>query len=96
LAARSCLLAALLPFVVLCLLRPEALIPIMKGSQRVVLVGDHKQLPPVIKSRQAEEGGLGKSLFERLMHLGAPSAMLQVGYNPTNQRGVLPEVYHRL
>lgn len=50
----------------------------MKGSQRVVLVGDHKQLPPVIKSREAEEGGLGKSLFERLMRLGAPSAMLQV------------------
>jgi superfamily I DNA and/or RNA helicase len=50
----------------------------MKGSQRVVLVGDHKQLPPVIKNRDAEAGGLGMSLFERLMHLGAPSAMLQV------------------
>jgi regulator of nonsense transcripts 1 len=50
----------------------------MKGSQHVVLVGDHKQLPPVIKSREAEGGGLGKSLFERLMRLGAPSAMLQV------------------
>lgn len=54
----------------------------MKGGLRVVLVGDHKQLPPVIKSRDAEEGGLSTSLFERLMHLGAPSAMLQV-------RGVL-------
>jgi hypothetical protein len=50
----------------------------MKGGQRVVLVGDHKQLPPVVKNRDAEAGGLGMSLFERLMHLGAPSAMLQV------------------
>jgi hypothetical protein len=58
--------------------RPEALIPIMKGCQRLVVVGEHKQLPPVIKSREAEEGGLSKSLFERLMDLGAPSAMLQV------------------
>lgn len=59
--------------------RPETLIPILKGSQRVVIVGDHKQLPPVIKSREAEDGGLSMSLFERLMNLGAPSAMLQVG-----------------
>ena len=50
----------------------------MKGSQRVVIVGDHKQLPPAVKSREAELGGYGKSLFERLMNLGAPSAMLQV------------------
>jgi superfamily I DNA and/or RNA helicase len=51
----------------------------MKGCRRVVLVGDHKQLPPVVKSSQAAAGGLGMSLFERLMGLGAPSAMLQVG-----------------
>lgn len=50
----------------------------MKGSQRLVVVGDHKQLPPVIKSREAEAGGLDQSLFERLMCLGAPGAMLQV------------------
>lgn len=50
----------------------------MKGSQRLVVVGNHKQLPPVIKSREAEAGGLGRSLFQRLMELGAPSDMLQV------------------
>lgn len=51
----------------------------MKGARRAVLVGDHKQLPPVVKSSTADAGGLSESLFERLMHLGAPSAMLQVG-----------------
>lgn len=58
----------------------------MKGSQRVVIVGDHKQLPPVIKSREAEAGGLSMSLFERLMKLGAPSAMLQVDFKPQRLR----------
>jgi hypothetical protein len=52
------------------LCRPEALIPLMKGCRRVVVV---------VKSSQAAAGGLGQSLFERLMGLGAPSAMLQVG-----------------
>lgn len=61
----------------------------MKGSQRVVVVGDHKQLPPVIKSREAEAGGLGKSLFERLMELKAPSAMLQVTVDPLNLTAML-------
>lgn len=35
-------------------------------SQHLALIGDHKQLPPVIASRKAQAGGLGKSLFERL------------------------------
>ena len=30
------------------------------------LVGDHYQLPPLVTSRAAEEGGLGISLFKRL------------------------------
>ena len=30
------------------------------------LVGDHYQLPPLVTSRAAEEGGLGVSLFKGL------------------------------
>jgi superfamily I DNA and/or RNA helicase len=45
---------------------PSAWIPILRGD-RVVLAGDHCQLPPTILSREAEEGGLGRSLFERVM-----------------------------
>ena len=33
--------------------------------EHVVLIGDHKQLQPVIKYPQAKECGLGTSLFER-------------------------------
>ena len=45
---------------------PASLIPIMKGSRHLALIGDHKQLPPVIVSPEAQQMGLGISLFERL------------------------------
>jgi len=39
-------------------------------SQHIALIGDHKQLPPVIKSQEAQSNGLGISLFERLAEEG--------------------------
>ncbi|KAG2152811.1 P-loop containing nucleoside triphosphate hydrolase protein [Suillus clintonianus] len=60
---------------------PASLIPLMRGSQHVALIGDHKQLPPVITSREAQLNGLGISLFERLTEEGVvPSIMLDVQY----------------
>lgn len=41
-------------------------IPIRRAG-RVVLAGDHCQLPPTVKSYEAMKGGLGKSLMERLV-----------------------------
>lgn len=38
----------------------------LQKADRVVLAGDHCQLPPTIKSREAERGGLGITLMERL------------------------------
>ena len=40
-------------------------IPILK-AKRAVLVGDHKQLPPTVKSDAAQRQGLAITLFERL------------------------------
>ena len=39
----------------------------MLGSkpEQVVLIGDHKQLQPIIKCKQAKQLGLGVSMFER-------------------------------
>lgn len=60
---------------------PASLIPLMRGSRHVSLIGDHKQLPPVITSREAMMKGFSTSLFERLTEEGVvPSIMLDVQY----------------
>lgn len=41
-------------------------IPILKGK-RVVLAGDHLQLPPTIHSEKAAKSGLAETLFERII-----------------------------
>jgi len=45
---------------------PAAWIPVTR-SDRLVLAGDHQQLPPTIVSQQAQAEGFGLSLLERLM-----------------------------
>jgi len=77
---------------------PASLIPLMKGSQHVVLIGDHKQLPPVIRSREAQLRGLTISLFERLTEEGVvPSIMLDMQYrmHPEISRFPSSEFYAR-
>ncbi|KAJ3773289.1 P-loop containing nucleoside triphosphate hydrolase protein [Lentinula raphanica] len=60
---------------------PASLVPLMKGSRHVALIGDHKQLPPVITSPEAQSMGLAVSLFERLAEEGVvPSIMLNIQY----------------
>ena len=59
---------------------PSALVPIVKGCRQLVLVGDHQQLPPTVLSRRAEEGGLNRSLFDRLLACGLSSVMLTTQY----------------
>lgn len=49
---------------------PITLATITKGCQQLSLIGDHKQLSPLIRSREAQAEGLGESLFERLMERG--------------------------
>lgn len=44
---------------------PSCLVPITHGK-KVVMAGDHRQLPPTVKNRKAEEKGFGDTLFERL------------------------------
>ena len=60
---------------------PAALIPFIKGN-KVILIGDHKQLPPTILSRKAAKKGLDKSMFERLYEIFGDeiSSMLEIQY----------------
>lgn len=46
---------------------PSSLVPLMKGSRHLVLIGDHKQLPSVVSNPVSQIEGLNISLFERLM-----------------------------
>ena len=59
---------------------PASLVPLVKGSRQIVLVGDHRQLPPTVISRRAEKGGLDRSLFERLVEMGITPHMLTTQY----------------
>jgi superfamily I DNA and/or RNA helicase len=53
---------------------PAAWIP-LQYAQRLVLAGDHCQLPPTVLSSEAMRGGFNISLMERLLTLhGTPSA----------------------
>lgn len=60
---------------------PASWIPILR-SQRLVLAGDHCQLPPTIISKEALKQGFGISLMERLMKEMGPkvSRRLTVQY----------------
>jgi superfamily I DNA and/or RNA helicase len=61
-------------------IEPSSMVPISKGCRQLILVGDHRQLPPTVISNDAQEGGLGRSLFERLIDVGIKSHMLTVQY----------------
>jgi ATP-dependent RNA/DNA helicase IGHMBP2 len=60
-------------------LEPMCWIPITR-SDRVIFAGDHFQLPPTVKSKQAETEGLKETLFEQCMHIPAVSVMLTTQY----------------
>src|SRR6185436_1946218 len=60
---------------------PGCWIPLLR-ARRVVLAGDHCQLPPTIVSPEAAAQGFGVSLFERVVNLFGPqvSRRLNVQY----------------
>jgi ATP-dependent RNA/DNA helicase IGHMBP2 len=61
-------------------LEPACWIPIAKG-QRIILAGDHHQLPPTVKSEKAAREGLRETLFEKCIQRQPQTArMLTVQY----------------
>ncbi len=55
-------------------IEPACLIPLKYGAERLVLVGDPRQLPATVKSTTAAQFGLERSLFERLEEAGCAAA----------------------
>ena len=66
-------------------LEPGCWIPIAKGD-RVILAGDHHQLPPTVKSEKAARDGLRDTLFEKcIKRQPATARMLTVQYRMHEQ-----------
>ena len=51
---------------------PSTWIPILR-SERLILAGDHCQLPPTVISSEAAKQGFGMSMMERLMKQASPN-----------------------
>ncbi len=60
-------------------LEPASWIPILK-AKRVIMAGDHMQLPPTIKSQEAAKNGLEETLFERCMENYDVGVILRTQY----------------
>ena len=58
----------------------SSLVPMSRGACQVVLVGDHRQLCPVVRSSDAQKLGMCVSLLERLVLRGMPSTLLRTQY----------------
>ena len=83
-------------------LEPACLVPLLKlrpssrSMQHMVLVGDHKQLPPTVKSTYQPHEGLKQSLFERLQPLESActfKAMLNIQYRMHPALSQFPSQY---
>lgn len=60
-------------------IEPACWIPMMKAA-RVIMAGDHQQLPPTVKSVEAARGGLEKTLFERMIEVKGIGVLLKEQY----------------
>lgn len=58
---------------------PECMVAIQR-AKKVILIGDHKQLQPVLRNRDAINMGMSKSLFERYVYSHAEVHMLKIQY----------------
>jgi ATP-dependent RNA/DNA helicase IGHMBP2 len=54
-------------------------------AERVIFAGDHLQLPPTVKSKKAEEGGLKRTLFEKCIENQNVDVMLDTQYRMNEQ-----------
>lgn len=60
-------------------LEPACWIPILK-AERVVMAGDHQQLPPTVKSLEAAKEGLAETLFEKCIQRTQTDVLLKTQY----------------
>ncbi len=74
-------------------IEPLCWLPICQ-SKRVVMIGDHKQLPPVVKSVKTNQNGLQKSLFEKAIDNGnVKHNLLNIQYRMNEKIMSFPNYY---
>lgn len=73
---------------------PETLIPLVchRRAEKVVLLGDHKQLRPVVNNDVCKSLGMEMSLFERYQ---GQAWMLDTQYRMVRPSHGLPSLHHR-
>lgn len=64
-------------------LEPMVWIPLLK-CKRLILSGDHFQLPPVVKSMEAKKGGLDETLLDKCIKLPNAVVLLNRQYRMNN------------
>jgi hypothetical protein len=75
---------------------PSSLIPLHRGVENCIMVGDPMQLPATILSDEAKHRGYDRSMFERLIVSGHPYTMLNVQYRMAPSIAAFPSraFYH--
>ena len=58
----------------------SSIVPLCRGCEQLVLVGDQCQLPPTVASQRALDVGFGEPLFNRLVSLGVTPLLLDTQY----------------
>ena len=64
-------------------LEPECWVAMLKG-ERVIFAGDHLQLPPTVKSAEAEKFGLAETILDRMSGVLSHSYLLKEQYRMHN------------
>ncbi|XP_071329186.1 3'-5' exoribonuclease HELZ2-like isoform X2 [Trachinotus anak] len=75
---------------------PQALIPLVCNKpEKIVLIGDHKQLRPIVKNERVRRLGMAKSLFERYYTIQENRAVMLDTQYRMQQRCCCPNRPHR-
>ena len=74
---------------------PSSLIPLCHGIKKLILVGDHKQLPATVFYPKAKSILYNRSLFERLIDNNIPRHILTIQYRmQTNIRKFISDLFY--
>ncbi|CAG2100536.1 unnamed protein product, partial [Medioppia subpectinata] len=72
---------------------PLTLIPCMYNCEKLILVGDHKQLGPTVLNKEAIKSGFKQSLFERMLSLNVMAYLLSIQYRMNSSLCEFPNEY---